>query len=323
MPAPVPVFGNNPSQTCDFSKNACACAAAGGTSRLGLCTKALACCLPNGTSYDDDPICCAVKGGVSYQGSVSEVHSCCFSDGTCQDLDPCTCSKTVHVLGGEKGVPGGGLCADLCCGGPNPVNFTPAPLPGNPFPPNNLTELCDIEQTDRGEPLGDPPGLRVLPYLIPPPNPLGPTFPPSTALYDEELAHFLRSGDYRFLRWLSDAHMRMTGPYGGTPPFGTDFETHPGITVYYSPDVIEWLCKDRKGHCSNIQGQCSNAGQSGAPNPFPCSWDSDCTWQGHQHPCNNRTLCSSDADCGVLGATCELLPAGAMISVLSVSVHAR
>lgn len=60
---------------------------------------------------------------------------------------------------------------------------------------------------------------------------------------------FLRSLAYRSapLAWLHDANWRLTGEYEGCTPDGINRGPHPIVRIYYSPEVIDWMCKYRKG----------------------------------------------------------------------------
>ncbi len=116
------------------------------------------------------------------------------------------------------------------------------------FPPDNPAqwvckrpEVSSAQQqqwcaanTDRGQPAN-----------LPLPN-------PSASLeeknrYDITLRDFLRSYKYRELGWLSDQRWRMTGPYVGDFGSGQSYGVHPAVRVWYSPEMLNWMCADRVG----------------------------------------------------------------------------
>jgi len=72
---------------------------------------------------------------------------------------------------------------------------------------------------------------------------------PLSDVYAERVAAWLRSLAYRTAPydWLHDARWRLTGDYAGCPPDGTDHGPHPGVRIYYSPEVVDWLCTARRG----------------------------------------------------------------------------
>jgi len=65
--------------------------------------------------------------------------------------------------------------------------------------------------------------------------------------YDEALVRFINKRDYISKKWKSDKNWRMTGPYVGKIGDGKSFGVHPAVKIYYSPEVTEWLCKNREG----------------------------------------------------------------------------
>ena len=71
---------------------------------------------------------------------------------------------------------------------------------------------------------------------------------------------FLRNFSYREttangkpgLNWMHDPRWRLTGAWQGCPGSGgTSTEVHPAVRIYYSPEVMQWLCTYR---LSNPQG---------------------------------------------------------------------
>ena len=101
-----------------------------------------------------------------------------------------------------------------------------------------INEWCEMNLNDLGEPapeyLRNPPPLSML---------------DEKNNYDLDFQTFIRDRLYDTeLGWKSDKTWRMTGPWGGD--FGSDGEnltTHNAIKMYYSPEVVEWLCNDRQG----------------------------------------------------------------------------
>jgi hypothetical protein len=72
-----------------------------------------------------------------------------------------------------------------------------------------------------------------------------------------EVRDFLRGEKYKALGWLHDASWRLTGPFEGcacpegTPAGSCDAGVskgpHPAVRVYYSPEVVAWMCTHRRG----------------------------------------------------------------------------
>ncbi len=67
--------------------------------------------------------------------------------------------------------------------------------------------------------------------------------------FDKSFEAFVRDRDYDTqLNWARDMNWRMTGPYLGMIGFGEFFGVHStAVRIYYSPEVIEWLCGGRVG----------------------------------------------------------------------------
>lgn len=65
--------------------------------------------------------------------------------------------------------------------------------------------------------------------------------------YDEALVTFINQRDYISMGWKADKNWRMTGPYVGKIGEGKSYGVHPAVKIYYSPEVTEWLCKNREG----------------------------------------------------------------------------
>jgi len=94
------------------------------------------------------------------------------------------------------------------------------------------------ENMDRGEPA--PPAFRA-------PPPLADLAMKNT--FDEQFRDFIRNRRYaNELDWNRDLNWRMTGPYLGAIGFGEFFGVHSAaVRIYYSPEVVEWLCRGRVG----------------------------------------------------------------------------
>ncbi len=63
--------------------------------------------------------------------------------------------------------------------------------------------------------------------------------------YDIALRDWLRSGAYT--SWYHDQDWRLTGPYVGPIGSGESYGVHPLVRIYYSPEMMDWLCNDRQG----------------------------------------------------------------------------
>jgi hypothetical protein len=64
--------------------------------------------------------------------------------------------------------------------------------------------------------------------------------------YDERMQAFLRAQKYATdLNWNSDKQWRLTGPYVGDIGSGDNYGSHPAVKIYYSPEVVDWMCGDR------------------------------------------------------------------------------
>lgn len=126
-------------------------------------------------------------------------------------------------------------------------NTSRDPLPNDPLDwvcQDSLTEVTQQEidefcllNVDKGEPappfLQEPPPISKLDMKN---------------IYDLEFSDFLRDRTYATeLDWIRDMNWRLTGPYVGDIGTGKSFGTHPAVRVYYSPEVINWLCNSREG----------------------------------------------------------------------------
>lgn len=65
--------------------------------------------------------------------------------------------------------------------------------------------------------------------------------------FDFALRDFLRDRVYdNKLEWAHDQEWRLTGPYVGPIGDGESYGVHPAVRVYYSPEMVAWMCSDRK-----------------------------------------------------------------------------
>jgi hypothetical protein len=111
----------------------------------------------------------------------------------------------------------------------------PQPPPTPDVPWKDAAELCAKAQ--RGQPWRE---------SVPP---LGPGFVEPDDRYAARVQTFLRSLAYRSepYAWLRDADWRLTGSYEGCPPDGNNDGPHPAVRIYYSPEIIDWMCSARLG----------------------------------------------------------------------------
>lgn len=121
------------------------------------------------------------------------------------------------------------------------------PLPPNPddwvckdstsaVTPADIDRWCR-EQVFRGLP-------APAPLRVPPPE----TDLVTKNLFDVAYQDFLRSRTYTtVLGWKRDQTWRLTGPYVGPIGNGLTYGVHPAVRIYYSPEMIDWLCSDRAG----------------------------------------------------------------------------
>ncbi len=61
--------------------------------------------------------------------------------------------------------------------------------------------------------------------------------------FDVTLYDFLNCGNYTNIGWSRDKSVRNTGPF----VLGASYGTHPAVRIYYSPQVIAWLKRGKKG----------------------------------------------------------------------------
>src|SRR5437016_4970932 len=60
--------------------------------------------------------------------------------------------------------------------------------------------------------------------------------------YEEEVLSYLNSLDYRRLGWCEDKGVRDTGPFINN----LAAIVHPGVRIFYSPEVSNWLLNGRQ-----------------------------------------------------------------------------
>src|SRR5262245_31070131 len=103
-----------------------------------------------------------------------------------------------------------------------------------------INQWCQMHP-DRGQPA--PVALRT-------PTPLSALAEKNA--YDEAFQIFLRDRVYATtLQWQRDFTWRLTGPYVGPIGGGQSFGVHPAVRIYYSPEMIDWLCDGRQGTIPN------------------------------------------------------------------------
>ena len=70
---------------------------------------------------------------------------------------------------------------------------------------------------------------------------------PAKNHYDTALTKFARSYGYRELGWAADKSWRFTGPYVGEFGEGQSYGVHPAVRMWYSPEMVSWMCNGREG----------------------------------------------------------------------------
>jgi hypothetical protein len=116
---------------------------------------------------------------------------------------------------------------------PNPEDWVCKPTPPTKA---EIDALC---AQPRGEPLPDE--LRHPPALA--------DFQKYND-YNKKLRDYLNSRTYK--DWIADKNWRLSGPSVVDPSvipaaFNHNYGTHFPLRVYYSPEVVEWLCNGRQG----------------------------------------------------------------------------
>ncbi len=61
--------------------------------------------------------------------------------------------------------------------------------------------------------------------------------------YENALYQFLFDRTYTELGWAVDRRVRDTGPF----LLGENYGTHPAVRIFYSPEIMRWLCNGRRG----------------------------------------------------------------------------
>ena len=123
---------------------------------------------------------------------------------------------------------------------PDPTCVAPLTPIEPELPWKNVEELC--ADPNRGQPWGE---------AIPPIDPL------EADSHAVGLREFLKSEAYKKdpYSWIHDANWRLTGPFEGCscPPgsasdckAGSSKGPHPAVRMYYSPEVIDWMCTWRR-----------------------------------------------------------------------------
>ncbi|MBU8896062.1 hypothetical protein KRR26_10625 [Corallococcus sp. M34] len=80
--------------------------------------------------------------------------------------------------------------------------------------------------------------------------PVGPLWEAAEEPYALLLRKFILDRVYTTqLGWLSDTHWRLSGPVQGCPQDKTlkNLGVHPAVRIYYSPEMIAWMCGGRVG----------------------------------------------------------------------------
>lgn len=126
-----------------------------------------------------------------------------------------------------------------------PVLATPAGLPDDPaswvchsepIEPTQVEQWCKAHP-ERGKPADLPGGPEPLSKLA------------AKNEYDEQMSAFLNEERYAELGWVHDQRWRLTGPCVGEIDERCEesYGVHPAVRVWYSPEVVDWLCNDRQG----------------------------------------------------------------------------
>jgi len=128
---------------------------------------------------------------------------------------------------------------------------SPDPEPAGPLPANPAKWVCKqkrpaseaeiaawcAEHPDRGRPL--PAELR---------DPPAPSELDAYQAYNERLQEFLTTEEYAGLGWVHDLNWRMSGPsVVADGSYFNNYGPHFPLRVYYSPEMVDWLCNGREG----------------------------------------------------------------------------
>ena len=105
-----------------------------------------------------------------------------------------------------------------------------------PTPQAEIDAWCQ-SHPDRGERLPD--DLRFPPPL---------SDLEAKNLYDLRMGVFLKTLRYKQeLGWMRDTEWRFVGPIVGPISDPTSYATHLPVRIYYSPEVVDWMCDGREG----------------------------------------------------------------------------
>jgi hypothetical protein len=141
----------------------------------------------------------------------------------CNPGPPPTGAEQAIRRGGQSPIPG---CPDLVWGS--------LPAPGRPDIPDKQTLCSAIPGTP-------------LPTELWPPEQLV-TLDEQNGYAERLRSEFLVPRVYDTkLGWVGDAHWRLSGDFEGCPSDGSfaNFGVHLLVRVWYSPEVVAWLCRDR------------------------------------------------------------------------------
>ena len=124
---------------------------------------------------------------------------------------------------------------------------SPGPMPGCPdLVWGSLPGEGSAEFPDREALCSSIPGQPLPPDLWPPEDLV--TLDEQNAYAERLRAEFFRTRRYATeLGWAGDAHWRLSGDLQGCPSQNSfaSFGVHLLVRVWYSPEVVEWLCGDR------------------------------------------------------------------------------
>ncbi|HSS00479.1 MAG TPA: hypothetical protein VLM79_25645, partial [Kofleriaceae bacterium] len=149
-----------------------------------------------------------------------------------------------------------GVLAAGCSSAPSPAPTLTAPTTTSspPAAPTRSAGACVVaeDKPPPAVPWHDVEALCAAPH--------GTAWAPPRSGDPDQLAEavqsFLRDERYKQLGWLHDADWRLTGRFDGCAcPDGTangcvagvNKGPHPAVRIYYSPEVIDWMCKYRRG----------------------------------------------------------------------------
>ncbi|MCA9286766.1 MAG: hypothetical protein KDA22_16195 [Phycisphaerales bacterium] len=125
-----------------------------------------------------------------------------------------------------------------------------ADMPADVLPPDPADWVCDLPDRVPDEVVEEFCGTADLGIPLPAPLRSPPPLSDVDAknAYDLMLQTFLNARVYAGeLGWIHDQNWRLTGPYVGPLGEGASFGTHPAVRVWYSPEIVTWLCNGRRG----------------------------------------------------------------------------